>query len=548
MVVIVSNVVLWSYQMNQLDWERMREDISIANVARVEKSYNPSEYVTGGSTTWVSGGISNLTSDDGVSMAFRSYFTGTSTNIEDYVDNNTSDVDSSADKGTHSNFTAQQYGPDGIFDTLTEENIPIPESWVSPNNYLDPNSGWNDESNAYDGDTGTYAYSNALDRNADAELIYYNLTSTISSKLAYWVSNNVSKVTISITSDGNNWVQVHYTTSPTLNNWVNVTYTQTTVIALRILLRNTNTPNGVVRINELRVLNVDAIDNYELDLEVQWTNVDYGQENEELCIYAGNMGNENLRVDYWNGSSWINLIPNLTANGWNNVSVSLLSPTFTIRFKGTTETNDLTRDTWDIDALLLHAWSIDDQYTVEVEFTGTSNIEEWFQLVWTVDSAWTAGLVDVTLQLYNYTLGNYPTGGNGYIAYTSNDAPNTDETKNQTVTVNPTHFRNATSYWRMKVKGVKATDEQFDLKVDWVEFKAVIASGTLFTFKNEGSLTTHLVSLWVINSTHHQRYDIDVIINSGETLPYSRVDISLPAGEWIVKVVTERGNIAIFSE
>jgi hypothetical protein len=25
-VVIVANVVLWSYQMNQLDWEKMRED------------------------------------------------------------------------------------------------------------------------------------------------------------------------------------------------------------------------------------------------------------------------------------------------------------------------------------------------------------------------------------------------------------------------------------------------------------------------------------------------------------------------------------------
>ena len=37
-----------------------------------------------------------------------------------YVDNNTSDVDSSADKGTHSNFTAQQQEPDSIYDTLTE--------------------------------------------------------------------------------------------------------------------------------------------------------------------------------------------------------------------------------------------------------------------------------------------------------------------------------------------------------------------------------------------------------------------------------------------
>ena len=38
----------------------------------------------------------------------------------DYVDNNSSDVDVSPNKGAQSNFTAQQYGPDGIYDTLTE--------------------------------------------------------------------------------------------------------------------------------------------------------------------------------------------------------------------------------------------------------------------------------------------------------------------------------------------------------------------------------------------------------------------------------------------
>ena len=37
-----------------------------------------------------------------------------------YVDNAISNVDSSIDKGTHSNFTAQQYGPDSIYDVLTE--------------------------------------------------------------------------------------------------------------------------------------------------------------------------------------------------------------------------------------------------------------------------------------------------------------------------------------------------------------------------------------------------------------------------------------------
>lgn len=37
-VVIVANVVLWSYQMNQFDWERIQEDIKITDVARVASS------------------------------------------------------------------------------------------------------------------------------------------------------------------------------------------------------------------------------------------------------------------------------------------------------------------------------------------------------------------------------------------------------------------------------------------------------------------------------------------------------------------------------
>jgi hypothetical protein len=186
------------------------------------------------------------------------------------------------------------------------------------------------------------------------------------------------------------------------------------------------------------------------------------------------------------------------------------------------------------------------EFTAEVEFTGTSNAEDWTQIIWTVDSAWTTDNVTVTLQLYNYTLNDYPTSGNGYIAYTSSSTPNIDETINQTINVNPTDFRNATGYWRMRIKGIKATDTQFDLKVDWIEFKA-FSEGTLFTIKNRGPLTSRLVSLWVINSTRHLRYDIDIIMNSGETLPYFRDDIRLPAGKWMVKVVTQRGNIATFT-
>ena len=40
-----------------------------------------------------------------------------------YVDNNTSDVDTNIDRGTHSNFPAQKQSPDSIYDQLTESEI-----------------------------------------------------------------------------------------------------------------------------------------------------------------------------------------------------------------------------------------------------------------------------------------------------------------------------------------------------------------------------------------------------------------------------------------
>ncbi|MBE3137780.1 MAG: type IV pilin [Thermoplasmata archaeon] len=96
--------------------------------------------------------------------------------------------------------------------------------------------------------------------------------------------------------------------------------------------------------------------NYKLDLEVQWTNVNYQLLNEEFCIYTGDLGSENIIVDAWNGSNWITVFNPLLPSQWNNVSITnwLTSPTFTIRYRDGTPTNDQTRNTWNIDAALLH--------------------------------------------------------------------------------------------------------------------------------------------------------------------------------------------------
>jgi hypothetical protein len=117
---------------------------------------------------------------------------------------------------------------------------------------------------------------------------------------------------------------------------------------------------------------------------------------------------------------------------------------------------------------------------------------------------------------------------------------------------------NLTNQWHSYVRDdgttyVKFHDESPDppqnrttIDIDFLGMRAVV-DGTRFTFRNEGSVTLHVVSLWIINSTLHQRYDIDLIVNSAETYSYIRADISLTRGFYTVKAVTERGNKAVYS-
>jgi len=113
-----------------------------------------------------------------------------------------------------------------------------------------------------------------------------------------------------------------------------------------------------------------------------------------------------------------------------------------------------------------------------------------------------------------------------------------------------------TTEWRDYVRDdgamiIKLHDEKNDavrtnLEVDFLGVR-VVTSGAFFTFKNNGSLTVHVVSLWIINSAIHNHYDVNVFINSGENGTYLLGNAQLPSKPYFVKAVTERGNIAVYS-
>jgi len=134
---------------------------------------------------------------------------------------------------------------------------------------------------------------------------------------------------------------------------------------------------------------------------------------------------------------------------------------------------------------------------------------------------------------FNSTAGHTPTTGWNYYAVNLTNCWESYVNSNGTVYV--------------KIVDEGADADQTTLDLDFLAIRVTL-DGTMFTFENQGSSTSHLISLWVINSTNHQRYDIDVFINSGDVTSNLRGDISLPEKPFMIKVVTERGNVAVFSE
>jgi hypothetical protein len=294
----------------------------------------------------------------------------------DYVDIDTSDVDSSADKGTHSNFAAQQSAPDSIYDTLTEVNMGGGLSQVTlidgesfEGNW--PPTGWSET--GYWSKTGSQYYAGSYsayfngDRWRSGDLTTPDLDCSNANAIYvdFWYKDTgcESGELLLQYYDGSHWdtqpVRDLGATSSTA--WIHYqeTLTDSQYFKSNFKLRihaSTSAADDDAYIDLVTVKKEVDTTSYKLDLEEQWTNVNYTYPNQVLCIKAGSLDSENLLVDVRNGGAWVN-VATLTGlvNGWKNVSVApyITSATFTIRFRGSNDGLDSHQDSWNIDAVLL---------------------------------------------------------------------------------------------------------------------------------------------------------------------------------------------------
>jgi hypothetical protein len=352
-----------------------------------------------------------------------------------YVNNNTSDVDSSPNKGTQSNFTAQKYGPDSVYDTLIEANtggtgsisyrasasatsqgsltntkptgtvqndVMVANIYVvGTNPTITAPSGWTLVLSTLDGTTArlsTYYKVAGASEPASYQWTFSGASMTEGGIITFYgviTSNPIdvyggqanaastSYTAPSVTTTVSNAMLVaafgakagggSNTVTPPAgmterydvgqnNNGPSCTEAAT-VAQASAGASGTKVATGQsgTNIGHLVALKPALTTNYQLDLEEQWQNVNYTSPYQKyLCIKTGTLGTEPIKVDVWNGSTWINSFNSLTASSWNNASVSslLASSNFTIRFKGSNETSDLVQDNWQIDATLIQLGDI----------------------------------------------------------------------------------------------------------------------------------------------------------------------------------------------
>jgi len=317
-----------------------------------------------------------------------------------YVDNNSSDVDTNGNVGTQLNFTAQQYGPDKCNDTLTEANTAL-------SSFGNAQQG-SSSSDIEDYIRGSIFTSPAYSVTAQSITAYIQVSSTHTIKAAIYTSTGTfvaGTQEVSVTTSTDGWVTFAFASGsqPTLTastNYILVVWANS-VSGSAELYRGSSgsgTSRYVSRTygtwpaspsfssstyNYSVYCNFNASANYRLEIEEQWTNVNYLGTNEELDIFMGPCSSpaEDLSVQWWNtsSSSWLTIIPSVAANSWNNVSATayLTNPTFTIRFLDGGQTGDSVQSNWQIDATLLRfdtnnsLSNVRDTITIELLQNGT---------------------------------------------------------------------------------------------------------------------------------------------------------------------------------
>jgi len=618
LVIIASNVILWSYQMNQLDWEKMQENVEIANVTQVtnspwfatqsEYAVNIGNYESGSytDTQTVNGEYETFSEGDSV----QGWLTGWSKRVRITVDHN--DIDSalvdfpvliylSSSSGLNSanvSFVFNEIGANRkkiavtTGDGATECYVEI-EKWDAANKeawlwvkvpsisssqdtvlylYFDNTHA---DNTAYVGDTGSAVAENVWDGNfkfvmhfPETSGIHYDSTSNNNDGTAQGgvTKDAVGKIDGADDFDGiNDRIRVRDSSSLSFTNnaltieaWVKLDTLPTAETAIlrkdmqwQIGFIDSNTIRNLVRTNGATGWTAANDEDYTFQTNTwyYWTfvydgskivhEINAAQVGSTHTVTGSIVDNSNpvyiaycvYTNEYLDGVIDEIRISN-TARSAAWIKASYENGRDDLVAYGNEEVAGAEQNELDIVGTFVIPPSVYPQayiQTVEIQikYRASDTGENWFLEAYN----WTGtGYSD---NGFNSTAGHTPTLGWDYSAVNLTD-------KWQS-------YLQANGTLKIKFRDAGNDNNQTIIDIDFLAVRVRI-NGTLFSFKNTGALTCHIVSIWIENSTTHTRYETNIYVNSGETVNYIRADISIAdSTTHLVKVTTERGNIAVYS-
>jgi hypothetical protein len=415
-----NNLKLYRYVYNYSDWELV-EPTNIASYADgtylldLPQGVNASSYVIQVEDTR---GLMVLASSFSQFNSKLTWNSSSSQRILDYVDNTNLDV-----TGTHSNFTAQQSGPDGVYDTLTEAAFGLTQVPSYPTNYNTLNSTtWASNSISYlqinDGNYMSFhSYGSSFSGSANFGYQTQGGSTT--------AINNIvgSKFTISQTGLATN-ITAYLNSGSAFKAQAAIYSSDGNTLIGKTQEKVFNNANGWVTFDFISQPILAASTDYILMIWSNSSNVNIYRDSGSAQRFQG-IGT----YPTWPTS--------VTSNGQRTYSIYC-------------------------------TYSPANQYTVQVELTGNSTTPfPWNDLTWTVDSSASTSGVSGTFQLYNSATGQYPVSGDGYMTTSLGSG---DLTKLQTIVTTPASYLNSSGYWKVMVTAVKSTSNPFDLNLDFVQY------------------------------------------------------------------------------
>jgi len=599
-VIVVANIVLWSYQMNQFDLERMQEKVTLSNVEHVTRSpwftstkeyavimgkhvsgtyndtrsvgngyetfkeetvpayyyYNPAGYALAGSTKYASGSIADLATNNGQYMTFKSYSSAFSPRIL-YVHQETTTIAGSSyyqlrlNSGDASGTSLYASG------STTGRKLWGRSVYMLTGIASVPATTWTVYYRAY-------VTHSQLVVHCDVDVLVRKADGTARTAIAADVANSTnlgtSWSTVSATYAWNSYAVVDETDYLEIDFYAHVTSSWNNRDAY-LRIDDSALSSGL----QTRVENIMLPSKYTATVELygmsslqSWQNLTWtadsaftaGDENVTLQMY-----NYNTNQYPTSGDGFISYISSSTPNTDETKSQTIAADPTNFRnstggwkmkitgIKQTSTQFNLKTDwvEFKVMAQSSSTLDIDGVFTLDMVTYPLANIKSIeVQLRYRATDSFEKWF----LKAYNWTKGQYcDTGFN----LTSGDSP-TAQFKYYSV--------NMTNVWqsyvydngtvRIEFSDISPDSNQTAIDIDFLGVRAII-NGVKFSLQNGGPLTSHVVSLWITNSIVHKRYDANFFINSGVEADYIRPDIPLPAGNFTARIVTERGNIAVVS-